>query len=111
MKNRFRGSVEVTPKSNDFGVDFTHQREDGLYLGQVKVHTSDLDYTAIALVHSNMVKMEANGGYVITTSDFTPSARQYAKDLKIDLINGIELVEHWIDSMNSTLLIEDDKTA
>lgn len=76
-----------------------HFTEEGLYLGQVKAWNADLDFTPIALTHSNMVKQGANGGYIITTSDFTPSARRYAEDLGIELINGIQLVTYWPESM------------
>ena len=101
VSKKLGGMTYTTVKSGDFGVDFRHEREDGLYLGQVKVRESDLGFEPIALIHSNMEKEGAKGGYVITTADFTPSARTYAKGLNIKLINGIELVTFWLDSMDS----------
>ncbi|MBM7571690.1 restriction endonuclease [Aquibacillus albus] len=101
MEKRFGGNAQTTVKVGDFGVDIEHFREDGLYLGQVKVYNHDLDYTPIALIHSNMMKQGAKGGYVITTSDFTPSARKYAEELNIELINGVQFVSYWLESMDS----------
>lgn len=101
MEKVFGGKAYTTAKSGDFGVDFEHDREDGLYLGQVKVYKDDLDYSPIALIHSNIVKQGAKGGYVITTSDFTPAAKRYAKELNIELIDGVQLVTYWLESMES----------
>lgn len=93
------GSVWVSPASNDQGVDFEHNTENGLYLGQVKCHQGDLSYEPIALIHSNMVKRGAVGGYVITTGSFTENARKYAEGLDIELIDGVRLVEEWLDGL------------
>ncbi|WP_068672174.1 restriction endonuclease [Oceanobacillus sp. Castelsardo] len=101
MKIKYGGSVITTSKSGDFGVDFEQDREEGLYLGQAKAKKHDLDFSPIALVHSNMIKQGAQGGYVITTSDFTPSAKKYAENLNIELINGVDLVTYWLESMDS----------
>jgi restriction system protein len=101
MRNNFGGTVFVTPKTGDFGVDFEHERVDGLFLGQAKAQDTNLGFEAIALIHSNMVKRGAKGGYVITTADFTPAAREYAEGLNIQLINGVDLVSLWLDTMDS----------
>lgn len=101
MQNKFGGKSYTTVKAGDFGVDFEHDREDGLYLGQVKAYKDDLDFSPIALIHSNMIKRGAKGGYVVTTSDFTTSAKEYAKELNIELIDGIQLVTYWLESMES----------
>jgi restriction system protein len=101
FKKKFGGEVFVTSKSGDFGVDFEHKRENGLYLGQVKVYKNDVDYEPIAIIHSNMVKENAIGGYIITTSGFTDAAKDYAKTLNIELIDGVQLVDHWLDSLES----------
>lgn len=93
------GSTWVSPSSGDFGVDFEHRTEEGLYLGQVKCYQNDVAFDPIALIHSNMVKMRAKGGYVITTSSFTTAARQYAEGLDIELIDGVKLVELWLSGM------------
>jgi restriction system protein len=95
------GSTWVSPPTGDFGIDFEHTTEDGLYLGQVKCYRGDLPFEAIALVHSNMVKRGAVGGYVITTGSFTPAAREYALGLGVELIEGVQLVELWIEGLQN----------
>jgi restriction system protein len=101
FKKKYGGNVFVTSKSGDFGVDFEHTREDGLYLGQVKVYRTNVDFQPIAIIHSNMIKANANGGYVVTTSGFTESAKEYAKTLNIQLIDGVQLVDYWLESLES----------
>lgn len=103
IKNQYGGNAFVTVKSGDYGVDFEHEREDGLYLGQVKAYKENLDFTPIALIHSNMVKRGARGGYVVTTSDFSPAAKEFAKGLNIELIDGIKLVTHWIGALDNKI--------
>jgi restriction system protein len=94
------GSTWVTPSTGDFGVDFEHETEKGLFLGQVKCHQGDLPFDPIALIHSNIVKRGAAGGYVITTGGFTPAAYEYAKGLNVELIDGVKLVESWLSSLS-----------
>jgi restriction system protein len=95
------GSTWVSPPSNDYGVDFEHTTDKGLYLGQVKCYQGDLSFNSIALIHSNMVKREAIGGYVITTGSFTNNARRYAEGLNIELIDGVKLVDLWLDGLEN----------
>jgi restriction system protein len=102
MENFYGGSTWVSPASGDFGVDFEHRREDGLYLGQVKCYEGDLPYDPIAKLHSNMVKSGAVGGYVITTGSFSDNARKFAEGLNIELIDGVKLVECWLDGLKQT---------
>lgn len=93
------GSTWVSPSTEDFGVDFEHRTEEGLFLGQVKCSRKDIPFDPIALIHSNIEKADAKGGYVITTSSFTFAAKQYAKGLDIELIDGVKLVELWLSGM------------
>ncbi|MCM3034242.1 restriction endonuclease [Niallia sp. MER 6] len=94
------GSTWVSRASGDYGVDFEQTVNDELYLGQVKCYQGDLSYEPIALVHSNMVKRNAQGGYVITTGSFTTAARAYAKGLNVELIDGVKLIDIWLMSVN-----------
>lgn len=96
------GNTWVSPPTGDFGIDFEHTNNDGLFLGQVKCYKGDLPFEAIALVHSNMIKRGAVGGYVITTGSFTSGAREYASDLDIQLIEGVELVELWLQGLENS---------
>ena len=93
------GFTHVTPPSGDFGVDFEHIINDQLYLGQTKCHKEDLSFEPIALLHSNMVKRGAAGGYVVTTSGFSDKAKQYAQGLNIELIDGKGLSGMWLESL------------
>ena len=101
MEKTRGGSTWVTPRTGDFGVDFEHETEKGLFLGQVKCYQGDLSFEPIALIHSNMVKRKAEGGYVITTGSFTPAAYQYAKELNIELLDGVKFVETWLASLSN----------
>ena len=103
IKKRFGGDVYVTSRSGDFGVDFEHITEKGLFLGQAKVYKEDVNFEPIAILHSNMVKQNAVGGYIITTSGYTKAAKEYAKELNIELINGVALVEYWLGSIDNTV--------
>lgn len=94
------GSAYVTGASNDYGVDIEHTSPDGLYLGQVKCYMGDLSFNSIALIHSNMVKQGATGGFVVTTGCFTQNAKKYAEGLNIELINGVSLVEYWLQGLS-----------
>ncbi|MEH7387810.1 restriction endonuclease [Bacillus sp. JJ1521] len=102
MKTAKGGSTWVSPSSGDFGVDFEHTTDEGLFLGQVKCYQGDLPFDPIALIHSNMIKRGAKGGYVITTGSFTSSAKEYAESLNIELIDGVRLVELWLDGVSNT---------
>ncbi|MHA6482849.1 restriction endonuclease [Paenibacillus sp. strain BS8-2] len=95
------GSTYVTKSSGDFGIDIEERADKGLYLGQVKCYKETVGYEPIAIIHSQMVKQGAVGGYVITTSDFTSNARAYAQGLNIDLINGRQLVDLWLAHLES----------
>jgi restriction system protein len=97
IEDYYGGTTYVTRASGDFGVDIEHTREDGLYLGQVKCYAphENVDFTPIAIIHSQMVKQNAKGGFVVTTSSFTSAAREYAEGLNIELIDGYTLVEYW----------------
>ncbi|MTI95748.1 MAG: restriction endonuclease [Firmicutes bacterium] len=103
LEQYYNCSVEVTMASNDYGVDLRLHQSDGLYLGQVKCYQEDnkVGFEPIAIIHSQMLKQKARGGYVVTTSDYTANARQYAADLNIRLINGCELVEMWTETVEA----------
>lgn len=93
------GNTWVFPASGDFGVDFEHNLENKKFLGQVKCKQDNLSFDPIAILHSNIVKQNADGGYVITTSSFTKHAKEYAKNLNVELIDGIKLVELWLEGI------------
>ncbi|WP_410982661.1 restriction endonuclease [Bacillus cereus] len=92
---RYHGGTFVTTASGDYGVDFEHTLNGDLYLGQVKCLCNDMSYKAIALVHSNIAKR----GYVVSTGGFSKNAKQYAKELNIELIDGARLAEMYMESI------------
>ncbi len=96
------GRTYVTKGSGDFGIDIEEHSNEGLYLGQVKCYSDQnlVGFDPIAIVHSQMIKQGAAGGYVITTSEFTSNAYMYAEGLNIDLINGKQVVELWLDYLD-----------
>jgi restriction system protein len=107
MSDYYGGTTYVTPPISDYGVDIEDEREDGLYLGQVKCYAPGknfVNFEAIAIIHSQMVKQGAKGGYVVTTSEFTPNARKYAAEVGVELIEGKDLVRLW------ALAIEKNRT-
>lgn len=101
MKSVRGGKTYVTRSTGDFGIDIEEQAEEGLFLGQVKCYNDQnpVGYAPIAIVHSQMVKQNAAGGYVVTTSKFTSNAYEYANGLNIELINGNQLVELWLQHL------------
>jgi restriction system protein len=105
IKRSRGGKTWVSPTSGDFGVDFEHETVRGKYLGQVKCYKGDLPFDPIALIHSNMVKQDAAGGYVITTGSFTSASKSYAEGLNVELIDGVQLVELWLEGLEK---VEDE---
>ncbi|MCM3629192.1 restriction endonuclease [Paenibacillus glycanilyticus] len=97
------GSTHVTKSSGDYGIDIEEQTDNGLYLGQVKCYNdmNPVGYEPIAIVHSQMIKQGAKGGYVVTTSKFTSHAIAYAEGLNIELIDGNHLVELWLQHLEA----------
>ncbi|SFE17756.1 restriction system protein [Paenibacillus catalpae] len=95
------GSTNVTRSSGDYGIDLEEHSDKGLYLGQVKCYNdmNPVGYEPIAIVHSQMIKQGAIGGYVVTTSRFTSNAIAYSEGLNIELINGNQLVELWLQHL------------
>lgn len=96
------GKTWVSPPSGDFGVDFEHETKQGLFLGRVKCYKGEIPFDPIAILHSNMVKQNAVGGYIITTASYTKAAREYAEGLNIELIDGVELVEVWLAGLENS---------
>ncbi|AYF06479.1 MULTISPECIES: restriction endonuclease [Bacillus] len=99
IEKYYGGSAFVTVATGDYGVDFEHTVNGDLYLGQVKCLCSDMSYKAIALVHSNIAKREAKGGYVVSTGGFSKNAKKYGEELNIQLIDGSRLAEMYMESI------------
>ena len=111
LKHRYGFDAFVTQSSGDFGVDIEHGAGEGKVLGQVKCYREDMGFEPIAILHSNMVKQNASKGYVVSTAGFNENARLYAEGLAIDLINGMDLVEMWINHKNPIVQVIEYQTA
>lgn len=103
MESLRGGRTFVTRSSGDYGIDIEERNERGLYLGQVKCYgdLNPVGFEPVAIVHSQMVKQQASGGYVVTTGRFTPNAFEYAQGLNIELISGHRLVELWLRQLEA----------
>ncbi|MEB9907858.1 restriction endonuclease [Bacillus anthracis] len=99
IEKYYGGSAFVTVDTGDHGIDFEHTVNGELYLGQVKCLCIDMSYKAIALVHSNIVKKGAIGGYVVSTGGFSKNAKLYAEELNVQLIDGSRLAEMYMESI------------
>ncbi|WP_100404365.1 restriction endonuclease [Bacillus solitudinis] len=82
-------------------VEMEHQREGEKYILAIKRSDQELGFEQIAMLHSSMVKQNATGGYIITTEGFSDEARSYAIGLNIQMIDGINLVEMWLETLQS----------
>ncbi len=99
----YGGKTSVTRANADFGVDIEYREGENLYLGQVKCYSPEnkVNFEPLAVIHSQMVKQGAKGGFVVTTSDFTANAKKYAQDLGLELVNGPQLIELWASALKT----------
>lgn len=97
-----KSKTYVTQASGDFGVDIEEELNGKKYLWQVKCFESSnkVAFDPVAIIHSQVMLQKADGGFVITTSDFTDAAKEYAAKSNIHIINGKELVNLWFNSLN-----------
>ncbi|ACB85136.1 restriction endonuclease [Natranaerobius thermophilus] len=104
FQNYYGGNAIVTEESGDGGIDIEHYKGENLYLGQVKCYQAEnkVDFNPIAIIHSQMIKKKAKGGFIVTTSEFSENAKRYASNLNIDLIEGDDLVNIWLKSMEES---------
>jgi restriction system protein len=74
-------------------------------LGQVKCYKPEnpVGFEPIAIIHSQMIKQKALGGFVVTTSYFTPNAIKYSEELNINLIDGQRLIDMWTQGVENTI--------
>lgn len=87
--------VKVTSKSNDGGKDIIMRKNNKVYLVECKRYNSDnkIGREALQKFFAAIYEEKAEGGFFITTSDFTSTAYDYPKAInnKIKLINGEKL--------------------
>lgn len=99
------GKCEVTPPSNDGGIDILHYSDEGLQLVQVKCYAPNIriDFQPIAVLHSQMIKQNAECALVVTTSSFSQEAIKYANEVNVRLIDGEQFLDMWLQSINITV--------
>lgn len=87
--------VEVTQYSNDGGIDLiaTYEKPifSGKYIVQCKKWDSSVGQPEIRDLYGVVMDQRANKGVLITTSDFTSQAYDFAKGKNIELIDGTVL--------------------
>lgn len=113
LKNRGFVKVEVTPKSGDFGADILLTDKDGSRMCvQCKQYSNPVGIKAVQEVIGAKAYYGCTRAAVITTSTFTPAAKELAKR------SGVELYEKfypktkddldWIDRMEEIDSIIED---
>ena len=85
--------VTQTDYSNDGGVDLIAEYFkplfSGKYIVQCKNYTNNLvGQPELRDLYGVVMSEKANKGILITTSDFTTQAKNFAKDKNLELING-----------------------
>lgn len=111
ISNLFRGlgfEVEATNYSNDGGVDlvaiYNQPIFAGKYIIQCKNWTSPVGQPEVRDLYGVVMDQRANKGILITPSDYTQQAYDFANGKNIELINGHVLRRFLAtDSENSTV--------
>jgi restriction system protein len=84
--------VRVQGKAGDGGIDLTMYHGDTLVIAQCKRYQSNVGAPALREFYGTLVHSGAAHGFFITTSDFTPPARDWVRGKPITLINGPRLI-------------------
>ena len=85
--------VEITKSSGDQGADLIVQKFNEKIAVQAKRYNNKVSNSAIQEVVASMKYYGASKGMVITTNDFTFSAKELADANRVELINGDRLRE------------------
>lgn len=84
--------VSETPEGADGGVDLVLRRGDELFLVQCKHWQARLvNVNVVRELKGVVAARQAVGGAVVTSGEFTRDAVAFAKDARIDLIDGVRL--------------------
>lgn len=95
MFRRLGYTVEQTPYSNDHGKDAIAYKNNKKYLIECKRYDKEnkVGRPQLQKFFAAIYEEKAVKGFFITTGFFAETAYEYAKDNKIELINGTRLVE------------------
>lgn len=91
-------AVQTTPASGDQGVDLLVTIDDRKVAVQLKRYTAPVGNAAVQAAFAGMFHYKAKEAWVITTSSFTPGAKQLAKSTGVRLIDRREL-EEWLSDL------------
>lgn len=90
------GEVKITQASKDGGVDAIAFDPDpirgGKIIIQAKRYTNIVGVSAVRDLYGTLMNEGANGGILVTTSDYGADAYEFAKGKPINLLNGNELL-------------------
>ena len=90
------GEVKVTQASRDGGVDAIIFDPDPLRGGkiviQAKRYTNTVNVSAVRDLYGTVINEGANGGILITTSDYGADSYEFAKNKPLKLLNGGHLL-------------------
>lgn len=104
FKNSGFKNVSVTPKSGDYGADITMTAPDGVRICvQCKKSSSPIGVKAVQEVIGAKFHYKCPRGMVVTTSTFTPSAKELANEAGIELYENFRNAKaddlEWIDKI------------
>jgi len=92
-------SVMVTKASGDQGTDLIIRKKSEIISVQAKRYSEKVTNTAIQEVVGSLKFYDATKGMVVTTNDFTKSARELASSNNVELINREKLnqmiIQYW----------------
>jgi restriction system protein len=78
-------------KSYDRGADLITEKEDKLFVIQAKHYKKPINKYGVNDVHNAKIEYKADIGILITNSETTLTAENYAKNFEIEIINGVQL--------------------
>lgn len=82
--------IRVTPPSGDFGADIVAvDREGRKVCFQCKLYSTPVGIAAVQQVYGSMSHYDAERAIVLTNNEFTPAAKELARN------TGVELFEHF----------------
>lgn len=93
--------VEVTPGSNDQGVDILAQKDGIKYAIQCKRYSHDLGNTPVQEVHAGKAMYNCHVGVVLTNQNFTTGAKQLAQATGVLLWDRDWIKSHLVSTDNS----------
>jgi len=94
-KENGKYKVDVTKTGADGGIDLriTDKKEKLVGVGQCKAYNSKITVEKIRELYGIMASEKAEQGYFFTTSSFTNDCIEFAKEKKIELIDGEQQIK------------------